>query len=91
MEEALEVMKTLALEQVYPAALKIQDHAYSFLKEVVKSLQRLYDFVENGEFWREHEENVKAFHDSWKITRDAVKSQQNVTRFNDNLLLRAKT
>ncbi|KAJ5740169.1 hypothetical protein N7493_000041 [Penicillium malachiteum] len=91
MEEALEVMKTLAPEEVYPAALRIQDHAHLFLSEAVKSLQMLHDFIEKGEFWREHEENVEAFHDSWKITRDAVKSQQSVTRFNDNLLLRAKT
>ncbi|KAJ5736617.1 uncharacterized protein N7483_001742 [Penicillium malachiteum] len=91
MEEALEVMKTLAPEEVYPAALRIQDHAHSFLSEAVKSLEKLHDFIEQGEFWREHEENVEAFHDSWKITRDAVRSQQGVARFNDNLLLRAKT
>jgi hypothetical protein len=91
MDEALEVLKTLAPTDVYPAALMIQDHAHAFLGVAVRSLGKLHDFIDQGEFWRSHEESLEAFHDSWKNTRDIVKAQEHVDRFNAKLRERAIT
>lgn len=45
-DEALEVVKTLAPDDVYLATLMIQDYAYAFLGAVVRYAQKLYNFVE---------------------------------------------
>ncbi|KXG52906.1 uncharacterized protein PGRI_096290 [Penicillium griseofulvum] len=57
--------------------------------DAVRSLQEVHDFVEQGEFWRMHEESLESFRDSWQVTRDAVKVQEGLDRFKANVRKRA--
>ena len=87
--EGLAIIKTLSPEDIYPAALMIQDHAHGVMGDAVRSLQEVHDFVERGEFWRVHEESLESFRDSWQVTRDAVKVQEGLDRFKANVRKRA--